>query len=178
MLSPSGFPLTSAFFRPLQLGSDYSAFRSFLSPLPAFPCRRFPRCFFPLPSSLFPCLPSDSGTRLAAIPFSGRRLASQQLPRRLSLLPFGFRPFPLAFALGSGYSALGMYPFQMHPIRFDLVILAANTSILPHLHSFVNYFFEIFSTFFIFSRLIYRTYQSVDRFLKLFFCLNHLIQSI
>ena len=36
-LSPSGFPLTCASFRPLQLGSDYSAFRSFLSPLPAFP---------------------------------------------------------------------------------------------------------------------------------------------
>ena len=96
-LSPSGFPLTSAFFRPLQLGSDYSAFRSFLSPLPAFPCRRFSRCFFPLPSGLFPCLPSDSGTWLSAIPFSVRRLASQQLPRRLSLLPFGSRPFPLGF---------------------------------------------------------------------------------
>ena len=107
LLSLSGFPLTSAFFRPLPLGSDYSAFRSFLSLLPAFPCRRFPRCFFPLPSGLFPCLPSDSGTRLAAIPFSARRLASQQLPLRLSLLPFGFRPLPLAFALGSGYSALG-----------------------------------------------------------------------
>ena len=46
LLSPSGFPLASAFFRPLLLGSDYSAFRSFLSLLPAFPCRRFPRCFF------------------------------------------------------------------------------------------------------------------------------------
>ena len=37
LLSPSGFSLTSTFFRPLQLGSDYSASRSFLSPLPAFP---------------------------------------------------------------------------------------------------------------------------------------------
>ena len=37
MLSLSGFSLASAFFRPLQLGSDYSAFRSFLSLLPAFP---------------------------------------------------------------------------------------------------------------------------------------------
>ena len=37
LLSPSGFPLTSASFRPLQLGSDYSASRPFLSLLPAFP---------------------------------------------------------------------------------------------------------------------------------------------
>ena len=167
MLSPSGFPLTSASFRPLQLGSDYSAFRTFLSPLPAFPCRRFLRCFFPLPSGLFPCLPSDSGTRLSAIPFSVRRLASQQLPRRLSLLPFGFRPFPLAFALGSGYSALGTHPFEMHPIRFEFVVLAANTSILPHLHLYVNYFFEVFSTFFIFPQLIYRTDPSSGLFLYL-----------
>ena len=53
--------------------------------LPVLPCRRFLRCFFPLPSGLFPCLPSDSGTRPAAIPFTGRQLASQQLPQRLSL---------------------------------------------------------------------------------------------
>ena len=44
-LSLPGFPLASAFFRPLPLGSDYSASRSFLSLLPALPCRRFPRCF-------------------------------------------------------------------------------------------------------------------------------------
>ena len=37
VLSLSGFPLTSAFFRPLPLGSDYSAFRSFLSLLPVLP---------------------------------------------------------------------------------------------------------------------------------------------
>ena len=104
---------------------------------------------------------------LSAIPFSGRRLASQQLPLRLSLLPFGIRPFPLAFALGSGYLALSMHPFQTHPIRFDLVVLAANTSILPHLHSYVNSFFEVFSTFFIFSLFIYRTYQSMIKYSKL-----------
>ena len=40
---------------------------------------------FPLLSGLFPCLPSDSGTQLPAIPFSVRRLASQWLPQRLSL---------------------------------------------------------------------------------------------
>ena len=37
LLSLSGFLLTSAFFRPLPSGSDYSAFRSFLSLLPVLP---------------------------------------------------------------------------------------------------------------------------------------------
>ena len=97
LLSLSGFPLTSASFRLLSLGSDYSAFRSFLSLLPVLPCRRFLRCFFPLSSGLFPCLPSDFGTQLSAVPFSVRRLAPQWLPRRLDLVlsvsaaPLGFR---------------------------------------------------------------------------------------
>ena len=77
LLSPSGFSLTSVFFRPLPLGSDYSAFRSFFSLLPVLPCRRFLRCFFPLPSGLFPCLSSDSGTQLPAFPFSVHCFASQ-----------------------------------------------------------------------------------------------------
>ena len=38
------FSLSVAFFRPLRFGSDYSAFRSFFSLLPVFPCRRFLRC--------------------------------------------------------------------------------------------------------------------------------------
>ena len=103
---------------------------------------------FPLPSGLFPCLPSDSGTRLAAFPFSVRRLATQQLPQRPDLLPFGFRPFPLAFALGSGYLALGLHPFQMHPIRFILFVCEANVCILPYNLESVNTFLEIFSRFF------------------------------
>ena len=77
LLSLSGFPLSSAFFRPLPFGSDYSAFRSFFSLLPVLPCRRFLRCFFPLPSSLFPCLSSDSGTQPPAFLFSVHCLASQ-----------------------------------------------------------------------------------------------------
>ena len=71
------FSLPSAFFRPLRPASDYSAFCSFFSLLPVLPWQRFLRCFFPLPSGLFPCLPSDSGTQLPAFPFSIRRLASQ-----------------------------------------------------------------------------------------------------
>ena len=96
------FCLLSAFFRPLQPASDYSAFCSFFSLLPDLPWQRFPRCFFPLPSGLFPCLPSDSGTQLPAIPFSVRCFASQWLPQRLSLLPFGFRPPPLGFRFRFG----------------------------------------------------------------------------
>ena len=91
------FRLLSASFRPLQPASDYSAFCSFFSLLPVLPWQRFLRCFFPLPAGLFPCLPSDSGTQLSAFPFSVRCLASQWLPQRLSLLPFGFRPLSLGF---------------------------------------------------------------------------------
>ncbi|MBR5286993.1 MAG: hypothetical protein IKU34_00180 [Clostridia bacterium] len=60
--------------------------------------------------------------------------------------------FPLAFALGSGYSASGLHPFGCIPFVSDL-LSAANTSILTHFHLSVNYFFGIFSTFFIFSLL-------------------------
>lgn len=37
-------PAVFAFSRPLPFGSDYSAFRAFLSFLPGLPCRRFLRC--------------------------------------------------------------------------------------------------------------------------------------
>ena len=66
------------------LDSDYSAFRSFFSLLPVLPCRRFLRCLFPLPSSLFPCLPSDSGTQLSAFLFTVHCFASQWLPQLLA----------------------------------------------------------------------------------------------
>ena len=45
------FCLPSAFFRPLQPASDYSAFCSFFSPLPDFPWQRFSRC------APVPCVP-------------------------------------------------------------------------------------------------------------------------
>ena len=44
-----------------------------------------------------------------AIPFSASCFASQVLPQALTF-PLGFRSFPLAFALGSGYLAQDMYP--------------------------------------------------------------------
>ena len=101
-LSPS-LPFSFVHFRS---GSNYSAFRSFLSLLPVLPCRRFLRCFSPLPSGLFPCLPSDSGTQLPAFLFA---LAVSPHSGYLSALAFSLSVpglFPLAFALGSGYSAL------------------------------------------------------------------------
>ena len=90
------FPLSTAFFRPLPFGSNYSAFRSFFSLLPVLPCRRFLRCFFPLPSSLFPCLPSDSGTQLPALPFS-LAVSPHSGYLSASALSFRFRPHPLCF---------------------------------------------------------------------------------
>ena len=112
------FSLSVAFFRPLRSGSDYSAFRSFFSLLPVFPCRRFLRCCpfaLRLPrfsSSAWPvAMPCFRfGTLLTAILFSIRCLASQWLLQRLGS-PLRSSLFPFAFALGSGYSASGFLPF-------------------------------------------------------------------
>ena len=51
------FPLRLLSFVRFRLGSDYSAFRSFFSLLPVFPCRRFLRCIF------------SSSVRPVAMPF-------------------------------------------------------------------------------------------------------------
>ena len=99
------FRSPSASFRPLPLASDYSAFRSFFSPLPDLPCAavlsvRFgffrPRPF-PLPFRLFPCVTSDSSTQLPAISFlrvalsCHRHLRSFRPPVSSSAAPLGFR---------------------------------------------------------------------------------------
>ena len=99
------FPSDSLSYQSLIFGSDYSAIRSFLSLLPVLPCRRFLRCFFPLSSGLFPCLPSDFGTQLSAVPFSVHCLASQWLPQCLGL-PFRARPPPLGLRFRFVYLAL------------------------------------------------------------------------
>ena len=94
---------------------------------------------FPLPSGLFPCLPSDSGTQLSAFPFSARRFASQWLPQRLSLLPYGFRPFPLGFRFR--FWLLGLEHISM---SCPLCVPAANMRILAHDFRFVNNYFKLF----------------------------------
>ena len=127
LLSLLGFPLSSVFFRPLPFGSDYSAFRSFFSLLPVFPCRRFLRC---CPFALR--LPrSSSSVRPVAMPlfrfwysaycasFLPRCLASQWLLQRLGL-PCGLGLFTFAFALGSGYLASGFLPFGFFPFAVSL----------------------------------------------------------
>ena len=58
--------------------------------------------------------------------------------------------FPFAFALGSGYLALGMYPFQVLPSRFVFVVPSATLRILPHAFLFVNNFFHVSAFLFIF----------------------------
>ena len=61
--------------------------------------------------------------------------------------PFGSRPFPLAFALGSGYSAFKcILADSFHSLRNCRSV--ANTSILAYNLAYVNYFFQIFSIFF------------------------------
>ena len=147
LLSLSGFPLTSVFFRPLPLGSDYSAFRSFFSLLPVLPCRRFLRCFFPLPSGLFPCLSSNSGTQLTAIPFSVCCLASQWLPQHLRLLPFGFWLFPLCFRFRFWLLSFRNFPFGHFLVALFTVVPSATLCILTHVFLFVNNFFKFFYFF-------------------------------
>ena len=148
LLSLSGFPLSSAFFRPLPFGSDYSAFRL------SFPC--FP--FSPVGGSFGACrfLASptlSSSVRPVSMPlfrfrysafcssFLRRRLASQWLPRRLDLV-LSVSAAPLGFRFRFGYSAQMSSP-RGHPSTSD-VTSAANFDILTRLPAFVNTFFKIF----------------------------------
>ena len=57
--------------------------------------------------------------------------------------------FPLAFALGSGYLALGKYPSQILPIRFVFIVSVADFCMIPRKFPFVNYFFYFFSFFYL-----------------------------
>ena len=111
MLSLSGFPLASAFFRPLPLGSDYSAFRPFLSLLPVLPCRRFLRCP-PVPFVPFGFL-FRSACFHASLPisvlsflrfFSPTPSRLTGLPQRIDLV-LSVSAAPLGFCFRFGYSA-------------------------------------------------------------------------
>ena len=78
------FCLPSTFFRPLLPASDYSAFCTSFSLLPAFAMHRYLGASFPLLSSLFPCLPSNSGTQFSCISFHpslSRPTAATSVPR-------------------------------------------------------------------------------------------------
>ena len=105
------FRLLSGFFRSLQPASDYSAFCAFFSPLPDFPWQRFFRCatvsFVPVAFLFrwacfhaFLPIPVLSFLRFLS-PFTVSCHRHYAVPGLL----FPARPFPFAFALGSGYSA-------------------------------------------------------------------------
>ena len=108
-----------AFFRPLSLGSYYSAFRSFFSLLPVFPCRRFLRCCLValrLPrfsSSVWPVAMPYFRLWYSAYCASFRPSLSRLTVATSAPWPSlaGFGLFPFAYALGSGYSASGFLPF-------------------------------------------------------------------
>ena len=111
LLSLSGFPLASAFFRPLPFGSDYSAFRPFLSLLPVLPCRRFLRCA-PVPCVPFALL-FRSACFHASLPisvlsflrfFSPTPSRLTGLPQRIDLV-LSVSAAPLGFRFRFGYSA-------------------------------------------------------------------------
>ena len=113
------FSLSVAFFRPLWFGSNYSAFRSFFSLLPVFPCRRFLRCCLValrLPrfsSSVWPVAMPYFRLWYSAYCASFYRSLSRLTVATSASWPSlaGFGLFPFAYALGSGYSASGFLPF-------------------------------------------------------------------
>ena len=165
-----GFPLTSAFFRPLLLGSDYSAFR--LS-FPFFPCSPvggshgvFSSSVRPvsMPSFRFRYSACCNSFLLSPARFTAATPASRPSSFRLPAVPLGFR---FRFWL----LGFGLHPFRCFPFASNLRP-SANKRILPYKYTFVNTFFENFPTFFIFW-LIYRFPQSIGCFLKCF-CLNYL----
>ena len=129
----------------------------------------------PLPSGLSPCLPSDSGTRLAAIPFSVRRLASQQLPQRLGLT-FRFPAAPLGFRFR--FWLLGLGFILSDASRSLQTCCPQRTSVYYHTRSCLSTpFFQIFSTF-LFSSFLCSAYQPIVCFLKRVFYFNQLIRSM
>ena len=95
------------------LGSDYSASVSSFPFFHILPHSGFLCAFILVPFRLLPCFPFRFGTQLCCNSFRPGPFASQRLPssvdhRSTLLLPF--RSFPLAFALGSVYSAGTTYP--------------------------------------------------------------------
>ena len=155
LLSLSGFPLPIRFLSSASLPVPatqpsvfpFPASRSPLSAVPSVLLGSLRPRPFPLPFSLFPCLPSDFGTQLSALLFDLRCLASQWLPQRLDLF-LSLSAAPLSFRLRFGYSAWTSSS-RGHPFASD-VTSAANFDIIARLPLFVNTFFQNFSTNFIF----------------------------
>ena len=99
-------PLSFVRFFP---GFDYSAFRFFFSLFPCFPSRWFFRFLFRVLSVLSNFFPASPVLSFPAFPFSASLFRITGATSAAGLL-FPARPFPLAFALGSGYLARVMHP--------------------------------------------------------------------
>ena len=67
--------------------------------------------------------------------------ASQWLPQRLDLLPFGSRPLPLGFRFRFWLLSLRYIPLQIRPSRFVFVVTSATSRILSWHFLIVNTFF-------------------------------------
>ena len=177
MLSLSGFPLSFRFLSSASVPvlTTQPLFLPFLS-LPVSASQRLPRCCpfcfrFPgSPRSFRPGLPCllprffvlgslQFLSPSALSPHSGYLGASA-----FSLSVPGL--FPLAFALGSGYSALGLYPFQILPSRFVFLSSVATLAILSSVFSFVNTFFQNFLNF-----LFFIFFSNIFFFLRIFLLL-------
>ena len=97
--------------------------------LPGFPWQRFFRYAFPFRFACFHASLPVSSTQLSVLPFSRSRLPRRWLSR--SRPPaFRFSGFPLAFALGSGYSAC---PFRTFRFASGLAYITRQTTICQHL---------------------------------------------
>ena len=121
LLSLSGFPLTSAFFRPLKLGLDYSAFR--LS-FPFFPFSPVGGSYGAFSSSVQPVSMPSFRFRYSALCNSflrspARFTAATPAPRPSS---FRFPAAPLGFRFRFWLLGFGYPSFRMHPVRLELVV--------------------------------------------------------
>ena len=138
------FPLSFVRFSPL-LTTQLSAHSFPVFPIPPAAVSRF---IFPLPSSLLPCFPSDSGTQPSAIPFALAVLPHSGYLSGSTFFLAASGRFPLAFALGSGYLASGSHPFRGVSRSFRTCRPEANLDILSHRFPFVNHFFQFFQKIF------------------------------
>ena len=155
----------SAFFRLLLPASDYSAFCSFLSLLPDLPWQRFSRC------ASVPFVPdlSSSVSPVSMRPFRFRYSASCVSVLRFTVschrhyaasgLLFPARPFPFAFALGSGYLAcpLRTFWFAANPAYITTATIICQYLFLYFFNNFLYFLSLVALIFWMFSTEIHKS---------------------
>ena len=137
---PGLFCLLSASFRLLQPASDYSAFCAFFSLLPVLPWQRFLRCL--LSSSVGPVSMPSFRFRYSASCISFLRSLSRLTVATSAPQPSDFSSglVPLAFALGSGYSA----PPVIYHFRSGLAYISTgNPECQPLFCTYFDYYLAI-----------------------------------